>query len=84
MRYYSTSRLGQVQIYLCPSVSICGSYFLMYCTQLITAIIAIFEILAMLSFFFYSIENLIAYSAFQIIRPQILGWREVLQAGFPP
>jgi hypothetical protein len=31
---YSASRLDEVEIYLCPSVSICGSYFLMYCTQL--------------------------------------------------
>jgi hypothetical protein len=30
---YSTSGLDEVIIYLCPSVSICGSYFLMYCTQ---------------------------------------------------
>jgi hypothetical protein len=30
---YSTSRLDEVQIYLCPSVSICGSPNLMYCTQ---------------------------------------------------
>ncbi|WP_198940943.1 hypothetical protein [Scytonema sp. HK-05] len=31
---YSASRLDEVIIYLCPSVSICGSPNLMYCTQL--------------------------------------------------
>ncbi|WP_143172848.1 hypothetical protein [Scytonema sp. HK-05] len=30
---YSASPLDEVIIYLCPSVFICGFYFLMYCTQ---------------------------------------------------
>jgi len=32
-RIYSASRLNEVILYLCPSVSICGSYFLMYFIQ---------------------------------------------------
>ncbi|BAY47606.1 hypothetical protein SAMD00079811_52240 [Scytonema sp. HK-05] len=38
---YNASRLDEVIIYLCPSVSICGFYFLMYCTQLPNRYIAI-------------------------------------------